>query len=297
MPMNSVNDKKLEEAIVEVFNYFNIFKYAPSTLQIYTYIQVKVSKKKLEMCLVKMEEKGTIQSKELQYTGERIWFKPADMGFSANREARYLETEKKFKKARLFFLFIARIPYLHFAGVSGSCAVHNARRMDDIDVFIISAPGGMWLARLTTIVIAKALNVHRKKGMKDTSNMICLNLFFDGLHLAVPKSKRNLYTAHEVVQIVPVVVRGGVYNSFLYQNRWVAEYFPNIKIPRVDPSIKKIRTYSILGFFNRYAKKIQLHRILQATTTERISDEQLWFFPDDFQKKIEKRIDILHESR
>ena len=44
-------------------------------------------------------------------------------------------------------------------------------------------------------------------------------------------------------------------------------------------------------------KENQLHRILQATTTERISDEQLWFFPDDFQKKIEKRIDILHESR
>lgn len=293
IPMIVRTDKKLEKAVGEVLNYFYIFKYAPTTAHIYAYITYKVSRAELERSLVAMENEGIIVHEILIYTGECIWYWTDKKGLYANRSVKYQETEKKLKKVSIFFNFMTYLPYIHFVGVSGSCAMHNASKKDDIDVFIISAPGGMWVARLSAICVAKILGIHRKKGMKDTADTICLNLFFDGAHLEIPAHKRNLYTAHEIVQITPMVVRGGVYANFLYHNNWVKEYFPNSMVPQKPKKVMQSKPSLFLRFLNMCARLMQTPKIFQTKTTEHISDEQLWFFPDDFQKKVENEIDIL----
>lgn len=283
--------KDAHEAILDVLTYFAVFGYAPTTLQIVRYMSSKTSKKALEVALNEMVLNEQIQVDQIEYTRERIWFLPAAKAHMRKRSENYIETVKKLKKTALFFRCLSHMPYVDFVGITGSCAMHNAEKKDDVDVFIISAPGGIWVARFLGIALAKVLTVHRKKGMKNPTNKVCLNLFFDGGHLAVPEHKRNLYTAHEVAQIVPVIVRGGVYRRFLKANKWISLYFPNISIPR-DGQLEQSKPSLFIRFLNACAKKVQVSRIHNSITTEIVSDEQLWFFPDDFQKKIEKRIDI-----
>lgn len=297
MPMNSLNDKKALLAVAEVLNYFDVFSYAPTTDQIHRFISYRISKEDLKGCLESMENHGKISSKKLKHTGERIWFWTTAKSQYAKRVANYEETQKKLKNTRLFFTILAYVPFIDFVGISGSCAMFNAKEMDDIDVFIISAPGGMWIARLFAIMVAKCLNFHRKRGMIDTSNTICLNLFFDGAHVEIPKYKRNLYTAHEIAQIIPMMVRGRVYDNFLDRNKWFTQYFPNIVIPHVQVDNTKEKPSAIVRIANAVAKRIQISRVLHNKTTEEISDQQLWFFPDDFQKKLEKHIDIHRKQR
>jgi hypothetical protein len=281
----------LHEAVLNVLNYFEVFEYAPTTLQIHRYIGVKTSRKDLEIVLNEMVVEEHLHVNQIEYTRERIWLLPSVKGHIQKRSEKYVETVKKLKRAALFFRCMSHMPYVDFVGITGSCAMHNADTKDDIDVFIISAPGGIWVVRFLGIALAKVLSIHRKRGMKNPTNKVCLNLFFDGGHLAVPDHKRNLYTAHEVAQIVPVIVRGGVYRKFLKANKWVSLYFPNISIPR-DGHMEQKKPSLLMRFLNACAKKIQVSRINNSRTTEIVSDQQLWFFPDDFQMKIEKRVDI-----
>lgn len=289
--MTTLGEKDMQNAVREVLNYFAIFSYAPSLLQIYSFLGVKCPITRVKRALDAMESAGEIVEGKLKYTGERI-FVYADMeAFLKNRDVKFAYTQEKLRKVALFLKCLESIPWIQFVGISGSCSTHNADGLDDIDVFIISAPGGIWLARLGAILVAKLLHKHRKRNMKAISDKVCLNLFFDGSHITIPISKRNLYTAHEVAQVVPVMVRGRVYERFLNENNWITRYFPNMQVPAVKRAIPlQPQKYGILAFMNFIAKSLQLPRIRKNQTTEFVSDEQLWFFPQDFEVTVRNKL-------
>ena len=289
--MTKVRQSEQEKAVINVLTYFDYFNYSPSFYQIHTFLPVKISKNDLKTQVQAMVKSAKILQGKLTYTGEGIYSLPDRKGYFTSRSKRYEITQRKLKKINRFVTYIKSMPWIDFIGVSGSCSTDNAGDLDDIDVFIISAPGGMWLARLSAVLTAKLLNMHRKRGARSVADKVCLNLFFDGSSLAVPKQKRNLYTAHEVVQIVPIHVRGGVYKRFMFENSWIQKYFPNVQI--LKPLSVADSTFTpIIKLLNSGAKQLQIDAILSHRTTETISDQQLWFFPDDFEKKIKKDINI-----
>jgi hypothetical protein len=137
-------------------------------------------------------------------------------------------------------------------------------------------------------------------------NKLCLNLFFDEFNLKIPKRKQTEYVAHEVLQMKPLVNKNGVYERFLAANEWVDKIFPNVcqifnyqlpifnkfsnfKIKNLD-LIKnfKFKISNYLGYWvESFLKHLQLFFINRHRTTEIITSSQLWFFPDDFEKKIQ----------
>jgi len=44
---------------------------------------------------------------------------------------------------------------------------------------------------------------------------------------ALPESERDLFSAHEVLQMEPVFDRGNTYKKFLLANKWVKTFLPN----------------------------------------------------------------------
>jgi len=121
--------------------------------------------------------------------------------------------------ARRYGAQIARLPFVRLVGVTGALAMDNARQHDDIDLFILAQPGRLWLCRLFVLGVVK---LAARQGY-----VLCPNFLLSTDHLRL--SERNLFTAHEVVQMVPLE-RNPWYGAFIEANGWVTDFLPNAPV-------------------------------------------------------------------
>lgn len=227
------------------------------------------------------------------YQGIR-YARAADMPFFSTFNQRTNYTKSKLCSIcfRLYIKLLKAIPFILLVGLSGSAAMQSAKKNDDIDLFIITAPNRLWTARFIAIICAKLCGIHRRRKDKHINSKVCLNLFFDAHDgLSIPAHKRTFYVAHELLQMKPLINKHRIYGRFLEANKWVGKFFPNGK--------SKILNFSIsnksgqIDWFEKWARKLQLHFINKHKTTETVTDTQLWFFPDDFELKIRSRLHFL----
>lgn len=119
------------------------------------------------------------------------------------------------RQARRFGRVLARVPFVRMLAVCGSVAVDNAGEDGDVDLFIVTAPGRLWLVQAATMVLRR---------LAPTGDMtICPNYLLAEDDLAV--EPRNLFTAHEVTQTVPLF-GGDVFARFRAENAWTADFLP-----------------------------------------------------------------------
>jgi hypothetical protein len=118
--------------------------------------------------------------------------------------------------ARHYGARIARLPFVRLVGVTGALAMNNAAVDDDIDLFILVQPGRLWLCRLLILAIVR---LAARRG-----TTLCPNFLLSTDYLRL--SERNLFTAHEIAQMVPLT-RTAWYDAFLDANGWVRDFLPN----------------------------------------------------------------------
>lgn len=141
------------------------------------------------------------------------------------RRERLFITEKKYLVAQKISRILSHIPTILGIGISGSLAMANARKKDDIDLFIITKPGTLWLTRLFAVLVLELFGVRRRPNDRDVKDKICPNIFLDANFLAFPE--KNLYTAHEICQLRMLFDRNNTYQKFMQANMWVRRYLPN----------------------------------------------------------------------
>jgi len=274
--------------IQKTAQYFSVFDYVPTIDEIRKFYPQKISQYTLgEYCIKRSKIKDQISK------------------FEKERQRRKLISEQKINKIKTYVNFLQKLPQIKLIGLSGTVAMNNAKVSDDIDLFIITASNRLWTGRLIATLLALMMGIKRPRRIKSYQSSIisyqdkiCLNLFFDEKDLSIPKYKRTEYVAHEVLQMKPLVNKDGVYEWFLKANEWVFGLFPNavikskIKDQRSKPQIKvqkcfcrRIINLISLGI-ELLVKKLQLIIISRHRTSEIITDTQLWFFPEDFEKKM-----------
>jgi len=312
----------LKNEVLKTIRYFSFFDYPPTFEEIYTFLGKKATKKKVEKVLENLERQKKIKKEKdfkkvtrymLQVTSKDTVgeyskkFKIQNLNLKIKKyNKRYLFSQKKLQnwRLKLYLKILSFFPQIKLIGFSGSLAMMNADKDDDIDLFIITAKNRLFTGRFVAIILAKILGIHRfynkryKLHVTCYQDKVCLNLFFDESDLAVPDFKRDEYVAHEILQMKPIVNKDSVYERFLAANSWVFEIFPNAKevvsIKYKVLSIKKKKSlntcYLILNtFFNKIEQSLkvfQLHLINRHRTTEIITSTQLWFHPNDFYKRI-----------
>ncbi len=141
------------------------------------------------------------------------------------RKQREKYSAKKFIKARKISRIAGIIPLVKFVGITGALAMENAKEDDDIDFLIITASGWLWTTRFLITILLNLLGVRRKPQDKVFKDKICLNLFLEEDHLGF--KKQNLFLAHEISQVRPLVDKNKTYQRFLAANKWVKNYLPN----------------------------------------------------------------------
>jgi hypothetical protein len=279
---------KLQDEIEHVLAYFDVFSYPPSMTEIHTFLSVPVSRLKLTQKLREMVRLGRIvssSSDELRYS-----FSTTSTNFEQYKGRRQI-SQDKIDSVNLYFKLLSMFPGIRFAGISGSLSMMNGRPNDDIDICIITSPGCLWTGRLYAVVCAALLGKKRSYKERNPVNKICLNLFFDGTNLKIPQNKQNEYVAHELLQLIPVIDKGEIYSAFIQKNSWVCELFPNYRAPKGEV-IKKVYGSFPWNVFEPFLKKLQMISITKRKTSELITDTQLWFYPQDFEKKFKKKFSL-----
>lgn len=150
------------------------------------------------------------------------------------RAQRYLIKAKK--RSRL----IARFPFVRAVLVSGSLSKNTMPRDGDIDFFIITRSGRLWIARTLLILYKKIflLNSHR---------YFCINYFVDEDHLKI--EEQNIYTATELLTLIPFGGRE-YYHAFCEANPWARSFYPNFP-ERNTEAVPGYRDHWVSRIFER----------------------------------------------
>lgn len=283
----------MDNKVIKVIKYFSFFGYYPTLNEIYTFLEAKISRNSLENKINNMIKiKALLASKHTppQYSIRKI----------KDERSKIKNSKQKLNnwRFRLFLRLLSLFPQIKLIGLSGSISMMNADKDDDIDLFIITAKNRLFTGRLISLVLAQLFGLRRGRKRENNSNKVCLNLFFDEKNMRVPKFKQTVFVGHEVLQMKPIVNKEMAYEWFLASNKWVLELFPNAKqffdFRFSLPSRKTGIFNEKLGdFLESQLKKSQLWLINKHKTTEIITSTQLWFHPDDFEKKIKNQTSFM----
>jgi hypothetical protein len=194
------------------------------------------------------------------------------------------------------FVKIARFfPGIKLIALTGSVAIGNTQKTDDLDLLIITAPNSLWLLR-PLILFLLNFKFHRRHpgdNPHHVKNSFCPNLWLDESSLSIPRRKRNLYTAHEVLQIKPLYDSGGVYGHFLLANRWTKRYLANAYFDLISKAGKDRNTPPInflLIPFNFLLFSLQYLYMLPKKTTEFVDLHSAFFHKNDLSRTITRHL-------
>lgn len=117
---------------------------------------------------------------------------------------------------------ISRFPFVRSVMVSGSLSKGYADEKSDIDFFVITQPGRLWIAR-------SLLALYRRLAYFNSRRYFCINYFIDEEHLEI--EEKNLFTATELTTLVPLY---GLteHQELMHSNEWVRNFLPNYQ-PRL----------------------------------------------------------------
>lgn len=200
-------------------------------------------------------------------------------------------SQKKILIAQKASKLISSISTVKMIGITGSLAMGNATKESDIDLMIITKKGKLWTTRIVVYFLLKISGFSvRKPGEANQKNKLCLNIWLDESDMAWSIKVRNVYTAHEILQTIPIVNRGKTYENFIFKNKWALKYWPNAqKIKKLKDSSKytKLRNLNII---DKFAYNLQFMYLKPKLTKETVSITKAVFHPRDLSKEMLKKI-------
>lgn len=138
--------------------------------------------------------------------------------------------------------FIGGFPFVRAVMASGSFSKGYMDADSDLDFFVVTAPGRLWIARML-IVLYKRLFLY------NSHKYFWCNYFISTDHLEI--EEKNLFTATELATLIPLC--GSSHHlSLMHSNPWLRDYFPNFiaraeNIPEASSSWFKSAIESLLG--------------------------------------------------
>lgn len=205
---------RLEVAILQAVAYSDIFDYPLKPAEIHRYLMdVPASREDVRAALAN----GRLVPRYLT-TRDGYYALAGREEIIDIRRQRALRSRAVWARAFRFGRIIASLPFVRMVAVTGELAMDNVGARSDIDYFIVTEPGRLWLARLLTVAVARFAG----------SPEICPNYLLTDRALEL--DDRNAYTAHEVAQMVPIAGLE-TYYRLRELNGWVLDYLPNAASP------------------------------------------------------------------
>ncbi len=223
------------------------------------------------------------------------YFLPTRKRIVSIRKKREVWSKKKWQIAKKIVWIYKLVPTILLVGVTGGLTMNNVKSEDDIDLFFIVHPKTLWISRLLATLLTESIGMRRRPGDKRFSDKVCLNMFMTSDRLRLVQKERDLFAAHEVLQMVPLWEKNNVYQKFLRANKWVEKFLPNAWDKNIkNENLKLKNENSILQIFEYPAKLGQLWYMRRHRTSEVVTDTVIRFHPRDarvwVKEKLERRL-------
>ena len=119
-----------------------------------------------------------------------------------------------------------RIPSIDAVFLTGSLAVENTEKEEDIDLFLVVENGTLWSSRLLVSIISFVKGFYRPR-TEEIPDSWCLNMWSE--HQALPSiiEEGNPYHAYELTQMKPLLDPYGLWHEVLMKHSWVEQWLPH----------------------------------------------------------------------
>jgi predicted nucleotidyltransferase len=214
-------------------------------------------------------------------------------GLIYKRLLRKRVSAKKMTIARRAAKTLSLIPTVRMVAVTGSLAMQNSSPESDIDLLVITGKGSLWTTRLISYLMLKLVGASvRKPHDKNEKDKLCLNMWLDESDTLCNKNDRNLYTAHEIAQIVPLINKQGTYEKLLQNNKWILDFWPNsVRIAKNKKSFNRVeRKDSTFQVLEKFLFKIQRRHMKPKITREVVTSTRALFHPQNWGKVVMGRL-------
>lgn len=289
----------MEKAILKTLIYCDIFDYPLTIFEIHRWLTDKKSNlRQVESTIGRLRGKyeQSLRSSDLQVSNIKgYYFLSKRKGLVKKRLERQRYSKLYFRKAYFISQLLRLIPWIKLVGISGGLAMDNAGKSDDIDLVIITDKNRMWICRLITLGILEITGQRRKASdsKKSSAGKICCNLILEQDQLE--QKSKNLFSAHEVLQMKVLWQRDNTYHKFLAVNTWAFKFLPNwvgdLSSPRRRGSKSEQDLFNWIPAFTgmtleKWAKNYQLKVMQTPKGQERIEEGALYFHPQDYSKEV-----------
>ena len=223
------NISELEKSIINTLIYYDVFNHPLS------YEELRKSTIHFKIASDHQFGKAISNLKSLGYIRERKEFYMLNGKDWAvdSRLSEQKRVNRYFKIAAISSRIIASFPYVRGVFISGALSKSRVEEKGDIDFFIVTEAGKLWISRTMLVLFKKVF-------LFNSFRFFCLNYFVDENSLETPH--KNLYTATDVVTVIPFF-NPKIYRRFIRSNAWACAYYPNYPL-RGTPV--EINPYSLL---------------------------------------------------
>lgn len=182
------------------------------------------------------------------------------------RKAREQASHTLWPQAVVWGKRLAQLPFVRMVALTGALAVRNAAdHDDDLDYIMVTAENRVWIARAFAILMVR---IGRLWGVTLCPNFVLAES-------ALAQSRRDIFTAHEVAQMVPVYGHD-VYRRFREENEWVYDQLPNATDPFFDEVAAESKSSGIV---------VLIKRLLELILNSKAGD---WLENWEYQRKLQR---------
>ena len=205
---------RIGAAVIDAIAYADLFDWPLSAAEVHRYLPMAASSPEVAVAL-----EGCARSGEVVRSGA-LHFLPGRDCLVTRRRERAAASARLWPRAIRACRRLAALPWIRLIAVSGSLAVGAADDDDDVDLFIVTVEGRVWLARALTIAVGRRI----APMTEGRGTWLCPNYIVSTGALALPE--RDLFTAHELAQLVPLQGEA-TYRALLTANSWYRDFLPN----------------------------------------------------------------------
>ena len=198
--------------IIAALAYFDMFEYPLTKVELYSFLGAYCDKQ------IFNKELSYLLISENVYCFDNFFTLKNNAKIALRRHNGNKKATEMMKIAERIGQLLIRFPYVRGIAVSGSLSKNFADEKSDIDLFVITAPGRLWVARTLMHLFKKFTFLFNKE------HFFCMNYFIDEAGLQI--IEKNIYTATEVVTLIPLE-GDSVFKKFFSANAWTLNYLPN----------------------------------------------------------------------
>ncbi|NQV11784.1 hypothetical protein HQ524_00320 [Candidatus Uhrbacteria bacterium] len=143
-----------------------------------------------------------------------------------NEHHMYLDSDRKFRKARRIASMVSLIPGVRAVSVCNSLAWESTKEKSDTDFLVVCKPGHLWLARF--LAVGPLILLKRRPGER-SRDPVDFTFFVSDRAMDLSKlaiEGDDPYLAYWVASLVPLI-DDGVMEKFCNENEWAYRILPN----------------------------------------------------------------------